>query len=220
MSKTALLIGSTGLVGSHLLGELLGDEEFSLVITPVRKEIIKQHDKHMPVLFDFNTFSGKTEIPDFDVLFICIGTTIKKAGSQENFRKVDYDYSVKFIDFASEKNCSIVVLVSSVGADSESSIFYSKVKGELEEYLQAKSFKGIYILRPGFIIGERQESRPLEKLGGGLSVILDKILGSKLGAYRPTKAEDIAVAMLKLSISQKEELRILDSNKISEIAAL
>ena len=162
MNKTALIAGASGLTGGYLLNLLLESPEYSSVIAYVRKSSGLTHPKLKEIVVDWETLQEPVAAED---IFCCLGTTIKKAGSQEAFRRVDYNYPLQLAQLQYRGGSQQFLLVSAMGADAKSSIFYSRVKGELENALQSIGYKSLHIFRPSFIAGPRKESRTGEKIG-------------------------------------------------------
>lgn len=197
--KTALLFGATGLVGNELLHQLLNEQAYAKVIAPTRRpHHLKDAKLENPVV-DFLTleqYGGKWPCDD---VYICLGTTIKKAGGKEAFRRVDFDFIVKSAVVAKAGGANQCLLVSSVGADPESLFFYTKVKGETEEAVKALGFWATHIFQPGALVGDRDEFRLGEKIGVGVTNFLRNISPSILGDYNPTQVDVLAQRMIEAS---------------------
>lgn len=195
-NKTALLFGGSGLVGRYCLDLLLKSPNYTKVISFGRRKLNIEHSKLKQIQIDFDNLSKYADLIKGNDLFCTLGTTIKKAGSQEAFRKVDFEYPLEIAKIASNNGVSQLILVSASGANSKSRFFYNRVKGELEDAVKELSFWGIHILRPSLLIGERNESRPLERFGIFVSKGIDFLVGDLLGQYQPVKAKDVAKAMV------------------------
>lgn len=194
--KIALLLGATGLVGGALLDELLAHDAYIRVIAPTRRPLHRTSPKLENPIFNFadlEDYAGK--LPCHDV-FIALGTTIKKAGSKEAFRRVDFDFIVKGALVAKAGGASQCLLVSSSGADPESRFFYPLVKGKTEEAVKALGFWATHIFRPGVLVGNRDEFRLGERIGIGVSSLLKSISPSILGNYNPTEVKVLAKKMV------------------------
>lgn len=199
MSRTALVAGASGLVGGHLFQLLLADDEYTRVISLARRSLDAHHAKLEQHLIDVDTLDDLSELPHVDDAFCCLGTTIKKAGSQEAFRKVDYDYVLGFARAAQRAGAGQFLLVTALGADPASRIFYSRVKGEIEQAVRELPFEGIQIFRPSFLMGERAEVRLAERIGVPVARALAPLLVGSLRRYRPIHAADVARAMLQIA---------------------
>jgi uncharacterized protein YbjT (DUF2867 family) len=148
------------------------------------------------MIIDFDAFEKNGSLPSCNNVFICLGTTIKTAGSKENFRKVDIDYCLSIARKAKESGAETLSLISSIGANSSSKNFYLKTKGELEESIQRIGFSTVNIFRPSFLVGERSEKRLAEKIAINLAKIMDLFLIGTASKYRSVKAESLAKTMV------------------------
>jgi uncharacterized protein YbjT (DUF2867 family) len=214
MNKTALLAGASGLTGGYLLNLLLESPEYSSVIAYVRKSSGLTHPKLKEIVVDWETLQEPEAAED---VFCCLGTTIKKAGSQEAFRRVDYNYPLQLAQIQLRGGSQQFLLVSSMGADAKSSIFYSRVKGELENALQSIGYKSLHIFRPSFIAGPRKESRPGEKIGLAIFSIMSPLFIGPLKKYAPIQAEHIARAMLRTAQKNEQGTKVYDSAVTAEL---
>ena len=193
MSNTSLVIGSTGLVGKKLLFELAKKETEVIAIA---RRPISNLPKNISLLnINFDDFLENGSLPPCDHIYICLGTTIKKAGSQSEFKKVDFDYCLSFAKKAREVGATKISLISSVGASPYVNNFYLRTKGEVEEEIKKIDFQAINIFRPGLLLGRRDESRFLEKIGQNLSSFINLFLIGTLRKYRSIKASDVAYCM-------------------------
>ncbi len=191
----ALVVGSTGLVGSHVLKQLSEQGARPIaVLRSISDALPKDIQVHQ---IDFDELLTSGELPLCDHLYLCLGTTIKTAGSKEAFRRVDFDYCVGIATLAVNAGTSVVSLVSSVGADASSSNFYLRTKGEVEEAITTLGFSTINIYRPGLLIGKRSEGRLGEGLGKIIFNIIGPLLFGSLSKYRSVKAETLAHAMIE-----------------------
>jgi uncharacterized protein YbjT (DUF2867 family) len=194
--KTALLFGATGLVGGHALEFLLMHPAYDKVLAFVRKPIQQAHEKLVQHIIDFDNAESWGHLVKGDDLFCCLGTTMAKAGSKAAFFKVDYTYPMQAAHFAVQNKVHQYLLVSSVGADTDSIFFYSKVKGQLEEALQKMDFWSIHIFRPSVLLGERNENRFGEEVAGKIGRLIDRFTGGLLTKYKPIEADVVAKAMV------------------------
>lgn len=194
-NKQALLAGATGLVGAHLLTRLLAHPSYSRVEVLVRRELPIHHPKLAARLVDFehlHVYLGNAA----DDVFCCLGTTIGKAGSQEAFQRVDHDYPLALANLASAAGAQQFLMVSSLGADAASSVFYSRVKGETERDIAAIGLPKSIFMRPSILRGERQEVRTGEKLGIFVGRVIAPLFIGSLRKYRPIQADHVAAAMV------------------------
>lgn len=215
MAKTAIIIGATGLVGKQLLSQLLENNDFSKVKIFVRRESGISHAKLKEYIIDFDKPEEWMNEVTGDVLFSTLGTTLKVAGSKENQYKVDFSYQYSFAEIAANNETPAYVLVSSTGANSKSSVFYSRMKGELDDAVSKLNFRNITILRPSILNGDRTEKRIAEKISIKVGSFLTKYILKK---YRPIKDEIVARAMINASLHQQEKLKIFELDQIFELA--
>ena len=212
--KKALIIGASGLVGGHCLRRLLENPKYVEVVSFGRKMLDIEHPKLTQKVIDFdNLEEHKTDFRG-DVLFSCLGTTIKKAGSKSNFKKVDFDYPHKIAQFACENGAKKMMLVSSVGADAMSNVFYSRVKGELEDAIKVLDFESVGILRPSILFGKRPESRTKERIGIWAARIFKPVMGGSLKKYQGIDASKVGRVLADFSTEDYQGVRILASNEI------
>ena len=160
--KVALLAGATGLIGSQVLKLLLDDPEYHEVKILTRRAIDVSHHKLRTILADVDSLKNVVGELKADTVFCCLGTTMKKAGSKEAFRKIDFTYPLEIASATHRLGAKQFLLVSALGADPSSSIFYNKVKGETEDAIGKLGFTSFHIFRPSLLLGDRNESRPGE----------------------------------------------------------
>ncbi len=199
MSRTALLAGATGLVGSHVLECLLADATWSHVVTVGRRTTPERHEKLEQRVLDIGAIEGLGDLPHADDVFCCLGTTIKRAGSQQAFRRVDHDFVVGLARAGLRLGATQFLLVSAIGADPESRVFYSRVKGEAEAAVRKMPYRAIQIFRPSLLLGERSEFRLGERIAMVGAPLLRLLLVSRLRRYRPIPARDVARAMVRVA---------------------
>jgi len=212
---TAWLAGGSGLVGGALLRRLLQDAAFARVISVGRRRLALEHPRLTQAAADFSSPDAFDALDAPEVAFSCLGTTIKKAGSQEAFRAVDHDAVLAFARAARGKGSRVFLHVSALGADPRSRVFYSSVKGQVEEAVARLGFGSAYALRPSILDGEREESRPAERVG----LIVARALGPLLGRYRPTPVEAVAQAMVALARSPAPGSHVVDAGAIPRLGA-
>ncbi len=217
--RTALLVGATGLVGSHCLRLLLADDDWSLVTVLARRRIPASHPKLFSRLVDFDRLSHISGFPRVTDVFCALGTTMSRAGSRNEFHKVDFGYVVETARLAALSGAKQLVLVSALGADRSSSLFYSRVKGEAEEAVRKLPFATVHIFRPSFLAGGRGESRPLERLAVATVSGLSFALVGPLRRYRPVDAAVIARAMIEAARRSEPGVHVHESDRIAAVAA-
>jgi uncharacterized protein YbjT (DUF2867 family) len=199
MGRTALVAGASGLVGGHLLQLLVADGAYARVVALARRELAARHAKLEQRVVDFGALDTYSNLPRTDDVFCCLGTTIKTAGSQAAFRRVDHDYVLGFARAGRRAGGRQFLLVSALGADPASRIFYSRVKGEVEAAVRQLTYDGIQIFRPSFLMGERAEARLAERVGIPLARALAPLLVGPLRRYRPVRAADVARAIVQIA---------------------
>lgn len=198
MSRTAVVAGATGLVGSALVPQLCADDRYEHVVTVGRRPLepapegLDQRTASFPDIAE--ALDGVTP----DDAFCALGTTRKKAG-KEGFYKVDHDYIVAFAQWAKQAGAKRLMLVSSVGANAQSPNFYLQVKGKTEDDIEALGFELFAAFRPGVLMGEREESRPLESIGIKLQKVLNPLLIGMTTRYRGMEIERLAQAMIAVA---------------------
>lgn len=190
VQKTALVLGATGLIGDLLTHRLVDSPFYANVKVFVRKSLTWKHPRLQEVQFDFDHPNGLlTQSTD---IFCCLGTTIKKAGSKAAFRQVDYQYPMDIAQLGLANGAQQFALVSSMGANPESSIFYNQVKGEVERDLTALNYPTLLIFRPSLLFGQRTEYRLGERIASGIMRLFNPIIPSK---YKGIEADKVAYAM-------------------------
>ncbi len=215
MPRTAIIAGATGLTGQQLLKQLLADARYTEVHALARKHALAPHAKLVEHIVDF---AALPKLPKVDDVFCCLGTTIKVAGSKAAFRTVDFDYVMNVASAAKKSGAQRFIAMSSLGADAQSRVFYSRVKGEMEEALQELGFAELHIFQPSFLVGERAESRPGERLGITAFQIISPLLLGPARKYRAIKSADVARAMISAACSQKAGAHVYLSDEIQRMA--
>ncbi|MDA7803957.1 NAD(P)H-binding protein [Crocinitomix sp.] len=212
----ATLIGATGLIGKALLKQLLLDDRFEQVQVFVRRTTGVAHPKLTEEIIDFDQIKSAHLALESDVLFSTLGTTLKTAGSKERQFEIDYDMQFKTAEIAVREGVKKLVLLSSAGANSKSSIFYSKMKGELDEAVQGLGFEQVAIIRPSMLAGDREEFRWTEKIFTPIMYALSWIPGIR--KYRPIKDVSVAKAMINAAISQENAYQIYELEAVFNLA--
>ena len=194
--RTALLAGATGLVGGHCLNRLLAEERYDRVVAVTRRDLGRQHDKLEALTVDFDRLRDHRDDLVADDVYLCLGSTIKKAGSSRRFREIDYGYNLAVAQAAQLGGARQVLLVSAVGASPRARTFYMRVKGELEAAISMLPYGSHHVFRPSVLVGERSESRPLEAVGSVLTRFASFAMVGGLQRFRPVHAETVAKAMV------------------------
>lgn len=204
LGKKALIIGATGLVGRELLTELLRDEQYDAVYAIVRRPLTFSHPKLREVVSDFERLEEITEAYAVEDVFCCLGTTIKKARTREAMYRIDVTYPLTVAKLAKEQGAHHFLVISSAGADAKSKIWYSKMKGELEQQLKSIGYKALSILQPSMLLGEREEHRLMEKVSGNVVRGLFQGIKKPVPAQLGIKAGVVAQAMLAIAAENPE----------------
>ncbi len=222
IEETAIVIGASGLIGSHLVEELLKDAHFVTVRVLVRKKIELNHPKLEQIIVDFNDIHDYTsKFGKGHSIFCCIGTTTKKVNRNINaYRKIDIDIPVNAARIGIAKNFSKYLVVSSAGANANSKNFYLKLKGELENSLKEFSFHSISIFRPGQLLGKRNEDRKGEALLQNTTKFFSFFLFGDLKKYHSIKAGDVAKAMIAESKQLHSGVHILEYKEMMKLINL
>lgn len=218
MSQTAIVIGASGLTGNSLTATLLSDPAISLVKVIVRKPLPLEHPKLQNIVLSFDDLPALQAALQGDILFCCIGTTIKKAGSQKAFQEVDREIPLRCAEIAKRNGVKQFLLISAIGANAAARNFYLRTKGQTEQGIARSGFESIHIFRPSLILGERDEFRMGEKIGAVIMQITSFLLQGKLKKYRGIEAQAIARAMKKIALRQIKGTHIYESDEIQGIA--
>jgi uncharacterized protein YbjT (DUF2867 family) len=212
--RTALLVGASGLVGGHLLTTLLADDEYSSVTALVRKPIEISHTKLTQETVDFTRLSDYVSHIQAQDVFCALGTTIRVAGSQEAFRKVDFEYPLRTAEVALLRGAEQFLLVSSLGADATSSVFYSRTKGEVEQAIETLGYRSFVAFRPSLLLGERSESRFGESIGAVLANVIGFAMIGPLAKYKAIEASTVAWTMVNEAKKRTVGRRVVESDAI------
>src|SRR5580693_2377480 len=196
LPKVALLAGATGLVGGFLLDVLLDAAEFSRVIAATRRPLAREHPRLANRTVQFEKIDSQLSGFTCHAAFCCHGTTIRAAGSEQAFRRVDVDYILTVARVARAAQAQRFIVVSSVGANARSGNFYLRTKGEMEEALVEMRFAALDILQPGVLLGWRREMRSLELATRVLMPLVNPLLVGSYAVYRGISARTVALAML------------------------
>lgn len=216
--RTALIIGATGLTGSKLLDLLLHSSEYGKVVAFTKRPLSLIHEKLEQHIIDFDNLNAIKHLIKGDDFFCTIGTTIKKAGSQEAFTKVDYTYPREFALLAQKNNVGQFLIITSIGANESSKNFYLRTKGQIEAFLKQVPFKSVAVLQPSLLLGDRREFRLAEKMGAAISRALSFLLVGRLKKYKPIKSHIVAQAMIRIALQNHKGFQIYPSDQIEKEA--
>jgi len=216
-SRTALIVGASGLIGQHCLQALLQDSVYTQVKSLVRREMSTQHDKLQQHVVDFEDLKSNKDLIMADDIFCCLGTTIKKAGSKERFRQVDYHFPLETAKLALENGAKQFLIVTALGANSNSNIFYNQVKGKVEESLAALHYTTLQIFQPSLLLGDRQEKRTGEKIGQILFNALSFLFVGPLKKYKGIEGKVVAEVMVHQAKKDLQGAYVHNSEEIQTI---
>ena len=208
--KKLMLVGATGLVGGHVLQQALADPAVAQVVAPTRKSLVP-HAKLLTPLVDFERLPEDADWWRVDAVVCTLGTTIRVAGSQAAFYKVDHDHPLEVAYLARRHGAKAFALNSALGADVASRVFYSRTKGEIERDLQAVGYPSLTLVRPGLIGGQRQEARPAEQWAVRVSKLLQPLLPRR---YRVVPADRIAHHLLQAALAATPGVHVLPSEAL------
>ncbi len=215
-NKTALVAGATGLVGKELLAKLLEDDAYTSVTTVSRKPINTTHEKLGQIVTDFDELEEVKDQLAADDVYCCLGTTMKQAGSKEKFYKVDYAYPLLLAQLAKAAGAKKYLLISAMGADKDSSMYYNEVKGKIEEAIEQISFESVLIFRPSLLLGDRKEVRTGEAIAKKLMTGLEFLMIGPLKKYRAIEASTVAAVMIGTANGDLQGIHIFESEKMKE----
>lgn len=209
--RNAWILGASGVTGSCLLKRLLEDPMYEMVYASVRRPLPLQHAKLTECLLD-SAFPFPEKLAGADV-YCCLGTTMAKAGSKEAFRAVDYELPMRVAREAKAAGARRFFLISAMGADARSFVFYNQIKGELERDLEAIGFESLAIFRPGLLLGDREEKRPGEQFAKRLFGVLNGLLPS---AWKGIPADRVAESMHRFAAKAWNGNRIISNAEMNQ----
>ena len=206
-SRRALVAGATGLVGTEIVRLLLADPEVQRVTAVARRPLDERSPKLEARSVDFDRLDASADAFAVDQIFCALGTTIRQAGSREQFRRVDHDYPLAIARLGVERGARHFLIVTAIGADAGSRVFYNRVKGEVEDAIRALPYHSLTIVRPSLLLGDRRERRLGEEIGKRLGWLLP-------GRYRPVHSRDVAAALVHAAQKDAPGVRIIESSEI------
>ncbi len=214
MPKSILLLGATGLVGSHCLRLLVSDSAYGRVVVLTRRPLPREQlsasvDAHV---VDFDNLDVHRDLFRADQILCALGTTIRRAGSQASFRRVDYDYPVAAARLGLANGATHYLLVSSIGANAQSRAFYTRIKGEVESAILSLPYRSVTIARPSLLLGPRAEYRLGERIAKRLAFLVP-------ARYKPIDAHAVAAALVRVAKEDIPGRRILESRELRRLAA-
>jgi len=216
--KTALVFGSSGLIGGHLLDQLIKNDNYNKIKLFVRSEIVINEPKIEIIKTDFSDLENHKEDVKGDDCFFCIGTTKQNSPDKNEYQKVELDIPKKIAQIARNNSVISFIFISSIYANPKSSGDYVKFKGLVEEELKKLNFSNLGILRPSFLMGDRKENRVGEKIGVLTFRLLSPLLLGPLKKMRPINSEKVAKAMIKIA-NENLEKTVFESDEIVELTS-
>ena len=216
--KTALVFGSTGLIGGHLISQLIKNDYYNKIKLFVRSEIVINEPKIEIIKTDFNDLENHIEDVKGDDCFFCIGTTKQNSPDKNDYQKIELEIPKKIAEIAKINSVNSFIFISSIYANPKSLGNYVKFKGLVEEELKKLNFSNLGILRPSFLMGDRKENRAGEKIGILIFRLLSPLLLGPLKKMRPINSEKVAKAMIKIA-NENLEKTIFESDEIVELTS-
>jgi uncharacterized protein YbjT (DUF2867 family) len=211
--RSVLLLGATGLVGRECLRLLLADPAVWRIVVLTRRTVadLPRSDKVQAEVVDFDALAARRDLLRVDQIFCALGTTIKRAGSREAFRRVDFEYPLAAARIGIEEGARHFLVVTALGASVKSRIFYNRVKGELEDALRTLSYRSVTIVRPSLLLGDRREFRLVEQIAKRFGWLMP-------GRYRPIAASAVAAALVNAARLDEPGMHIIESDEIRQLA--
>lgn len=220
MNKSAIILGATGLTGSFVLDELLNNNDYNKVIAFTRSPLETTHEKLEVIECDLLNLEEQKDKFKADEVYVCIGTTNNKTPNKKLYREIDFGIPVTAAQLCRENRIDNIAVMSSLGANHKSTVFYPKTKGEMENTVLEMEIPNTFLLRPSMIMGPRKERRFGETMGKMFAFILGPLLNGSLKKYKGIHAETIAKAMINLCNGKSEVKGIIESDKIWGLAEL
>jgi len=220
LKKSAIILGATGLTGSYVLKNLINDSNYSEVIVFSRRPLEVKSEKLKIVECDLLNLEEQKDLFKADEVYVCVGTTNNKTPNKKLYREIDFGIPVTAAQLCRENRIDTLVVMSSLGASSKSSVFYTRTKGEMEESVLEMEIQNTYLLRPAIIMGPRKEKRIGETMGKMITFLINPLLIGSLKKYKGIHTETIAQAMINLCKREKYPKAIIESNEIWDIAEL
>lgn len=215
--KTAIVFGASGLIGSQVVSRLLKDNAFGMVKEVVRRAERPPHPKLKTIIADYDTLPDHQAQLSADIVFCCLGSTMKKTPDMKAYYQIDHDYPLRAAFLLKDLSASQFHLVSSIGANPDSRNFYLRMKGETERDIEAVGFNCLYIYRPSLLTGQRREGRGREHFFASVMKIIDPLFIGSLKNYRSISGETVARSMIKTALVASSGIHYIQSKEIKEI---
>ncbi len=212
-----MIVGASGLVGSFCLQFLLDDTMYNKVIVIIRKPLPLRHEKFEQHVIDFDQLNNFSHLIKSDDVFCCLGTTTRKAGSQAEYEKVDYTYPLELAKIASKNGTQQFLIVTSIGANPASPLFYLRTKGRVEEAIHSLPFRTVHIFRPSMLVGKREEFRWQDYLVPPLLKIAAVGMVGRWRKYRAIEARTVAYSMVEIAKMDLEGVHVYESDQIQSV---
>ena len=206
------------MIGSQLVGILLSSNQYEKVVAFVKRDSGIQHPKFVQHIIDFDNPKSYQDLVKGDDFFCTIGTTIKTAGSQEAFRKVDFEYPKQFAQIAHKNNVKQFLVISSLGVTESSNNFYLKTKLEIENFLKKLNFESVLVLRPSLLLGDRKEFRLGEKAASFFSKVFGFVFIGSLKKYKSIQSKKVAKALFEIAQKNNKGFIIYESDAIQKMS--
>jgi uncharacterized protein YbjT (DUF2867 family) len=216
METVAIVVGATGLVGREIVQCLLEDSHYNRVIIWVRQATGIKHNKLIERVVDFDDLDSETAYFDGAVVFCALGTTIKAAKTKEAFRKVDYTYPLRLAELVQKHKAKQFHIVTAIGTNPNSSVFYSQVKGQLEAALKQLNLPSLHIYHPSLLLGKRKEFRLGERIGAAFMKVLSIGMIGSLSKYKAIHVKTLAKGMVLASLKGLMGTKIYEYKDINE----
>jgi uncharacterized protein YbjT (DUF2867 family) len=216
--RSAIVAGASGLVGERLLRRLLAGTDYDRVVAFVRGPLNVTHRKLEQRTVDYERVGRMSAFPRAEDVFCCLGTTIRKAGSPDAFRKVDVEYVGHLAEVSVRAGTGQFLLVSSVGASARSRNFYLRCKGEAEDMVRTLPFRGVQIFRPSFLVGHRRKPRPGEAFVTATARVFSIAMFGPARRYRPIRADDVAKAMMAVAHESPPGIHVYEARAMQALA--
>ncbi|WP_375200002.1 oxidoreductase [Bacillus sp. RS11] len=217
--RAAIVVGATGLTGTSLVKQLCENDEYVSVTVIARRELAFTHPKLEVKIRNFDTLEEK-DIELAQEVYCCLGTTIKKAGSREEFEKVDFEYPLTIASLAKKRGIPHMLVITAMGANENSPFYYNRVKGKLEHDLMEIGLQRLSIIRPSLLVGEREEVRLGEKVGEQVLKFVKPLLVGPLKRSRSIEASQVAKAMIVIALQEhgtKQPVTVYQSQELAKL---
>ena len=218
MGQTAIVAGSTGMIGQELIRQLCAGTAFSRIIALVRRPGNFNHPAVEELVVNYDQLQDYSDRLKGDVVFSCLGSTQKQTPDRKVYFAIDHDYPVQLAEITVKNGVKQFHIISSVGANAGASAFYLSMKGKTEQDIAAIPFEVVHIYRPSFLSGDRKDQRLLEKAGLGLFAVLKPLLVGRLRKYRSITAHDVAAAMIGRALQPDKGVHYYESDAIQQLA--